>query len=330
MRFLVNSVAASSSGALGVLQEYYQRSISDLDNQFVFLVSTPEFVDTKNVTILRFPWVKRSWLHRLIFDWVVAPFVVRRERPDRILSLQNLTMHLTKVPQTVYEHNCIPPAFCDYRFKFAQEPALWIRQNILGRMIQHSLKKADRVIVQTRWMKQRCVGNLGIEADRITIEPPVLSNLPRGEYKRSDPIQFLYPATPMCFKRHDLIVDAVRLLVKHGYEKEFRIIFTLTGDENDSVRRICEEVGRSDLPIVFSGWLSRESLFESYTKSALLFASETESFPLPLVEAASVKAPIVVPNLEYAHEALGGYEEATFFNPGDAESLMRAMLSLIK
>lgn len=329
MRILINSVAASSSGALGILQEYYQRAVNDAHNEYAFLVSTPELVSTSNVKTHRFPWVKRSWLHRLYFDWIVAPALVGRLRPDKIVSLQNLKMHFVKAPQTVYEHNCIPPVFCEYRFSLFEEPILWVRQNILGRMIQNSLKGADRVIVQTKWMKRRCVEKLGIEASRIDVEPPKLSALPEGCYTRTEPIEFLYPATHMAFKRHDLVLGAAEILVSKGFGKRFKVAFTLTGDESARMRSLREWVESQGLPVEFAGWQTRDVLYERYTHSVLLFASELESYPLPLIEATAVSAPVIAPDAEYAQEALEGYEGASYFVSGDASSLATAMEALI-
>ena len=329
MRILINAVAASSSGALGILQEYYQRAVDDESNEFLFLVSTPQLDDTPNVTVSRFPWVKKSWFHRLVFDWTIAPIVVRKYDADRIVSLQNLAMHLTKVPQTIYEHNCIPPAFCDYRFSIVQEPVLWVRQNILGRMIQRSLKKADKVIVQTQWMKRRCVDNLGIDSRRIEVQPPKLSALPEGRYQRTFPVEFLYPATHMSFKRHELIVEAVEELSIRGRTDCFKVFFTVSGEESRSLRSLRRRVVSRGLPIEFLGWQSREDLYRRYGHSVLLFSSELESFPLPLIEAAAVAAPIVAPDLEYAYEALKGYESAFLYKSGCASSLANAMEGII-
>lgn len=329
MRVLINSVAASSSGALGILQEYYQRAVEDASGQYIFLVSIPELPSTSNVKVLRYPWVKRSWLHRIVFDWVIAPIIVKRERPERIISLQNLKMKLVSAPQTIYEHNCIPPAFCKYRFNLLQEPILWIRQNVLGRMIQRSLKTADRIIVQAEWMRRRCIEKLGIDPEKVIVEPPKISSLPSGSYKRTLPISFLYPATHMPFKRHDLIIDAAEKLVDIGLGKKFKVVFTLSGDESKYASALKQKVLTKGLPVEFAGWQARDALYTMYAQSVLLFSSELESFPLPLIEAASIGAPIVAPDLEYAREALDGYCGASFFIAGDSASLAEAMGVLI-
>lgn len=329
MRVLINSVAASSSGALGILQEYYQRAVEDASGQYIFLVSIPELPSTSNVKVLRYPWVKRSWLHRIVFDWVIAPIIVKRERPERIISLQNLKMKFVSAPQTIYEHNCIPPAFCKYRFNLLQEPILWIRQNVLGRMIQRSLKTADKIIVQAEWMRRRCIEKLGIDPEKVIVEPPKISSLPSGSYKRTLPISFLYPATHMPFKRHDLIIDAAEKLVDIGLGKKFKVVFTLSGDESKYASALKQKVLTKGLPVEFAGWQARDALYTMYAQSVLLFSSELESFPLPLIEAASIGAPIVAPDLEYAREALDGYCGASFFIAGDSASLAEAMGVLI-
>ena len=62
-RILVVDVAAHEGGALTILQQYYQTALNDTDNEYVFCVSLPELSGNDHVTVLRFPWVKRSWLH---------------------------------------------------------------------------------------------------------------------------------------------------------------------------------------------------------------------------------------------------------------------------
>ena len=322
MKIVVYDVAASSSGALSILEDYHAKALVDQENEYCFLVGTPELAESETVLVKRFPWVKKSWFHRLFFDYAVAPKIVEKENPDKILSLQNTMVPRVRISQTVYEHNCLPRPFCDYRFSLVKEPGLWVRQNVLGAIIVRSLLKAQRVMVQTGWMKARCVTRLGIDPDKIDVCPPCLSMLPSGKYSRSDPFSFVYPATGIRFKNHQLILDACRVLVEEGLE--FQVLFTVDGEEGRYLKALKKRVEDEETPIEFIGWQSRKDLFALYERSALLFTSEIESYPLPLFEAESAGCPIVAPNAEYAREALGS-EGAFFYEQNSANDLARAM-----
>ncbi|MBX9034607.1 glycosyltransferase [Gordonibacter massiliensis (ex Traore et al. 2017)] len=323
---LVYDVAASTSGALGILQSYHARAIDDRDNGYIFLVSVPELASSKNVRVKRFPWVKKSWLHRLIFDLFIGPKIVRDYSPDSILSLQNTMMPLVKIRQTVYEHNCIPKPFCDISFNFFKDPNLWIRQNILGAMVVRSLKKASHVIVQTKWMARCCSANIGIDEAKITVEPPFINVLPTEKYRRIYPTIFFYPATEMPFKNHRIIVDACRLIRASHPDSVYRVLFTLNGAESRKISRAKHEIEKDSLPIEFLGWKKQDEVYDLYAKSILLFPSLMESFPLPLYEARKVGTPVIAPDLPYAREALSGYVGASFYNAESAEALSEVML----
>lgn len=326
VKIVVYDIAADSSGALGVLEDHYFQARNSTD-EYIFLVSVPKFEEIDNVKVRNYPWVKKSWIHRLCFDFVVAPKLIKQIKPDYVLSLQNTIIPRVKSRQIVYEHNCIPKAFTDYRFSFVREPELWVRQNVIGRIIERSLKEADRVIVQTKWMKDRCINNLNIAPETISVEPPVLKVTPKGLYSPIIPVEFLYPSTGFRFKNHILIIEAVKLLQRYNVHN-YIVRFTLGENESKYVSEL-KKLSK-DLPIEYIGWQSRDDLFELYSRSVILFASKLESFPLPLVESREAHCPIIAPNCEYAVEALSGYENKLLFDHNDPCSLANSMREIIQ
>ena len=161
MNIMVFDVPAVSGGALSILEHFYNEYKSDLKNQYIFVVSKPELQDTPNIRVLRYPWIKRSWLHRLFFDNFVAPKLLQKHKIEEILSLQNIIIPHTKIRQTIYIHNSIP--FSEYRFSFAKNRVLWLYQNVFNRMLYRSIKRANKVLVQTEHVKelvQECAEDL--------------------------------------------------------------------------------------------------------------------------------------------------------------------------
>ena len=329
MKYLVYDIAATESGALTVLENYYSRAVLDDTNEYVFIVSVPSFPSARGVSIRRFPQAKNSWLHRLWFDYFIAPKIVKEEKPDRIISLQNMRIPLVRVPQTVLEQNCIFKPFTDYRFSFAKDPVLWVRQNILGELTIRSLKKADALVVQSEWMKRKCIDNLGFEEEDVEVALPILPEGDYPKYKRGEVARFIYPATAMRYKNHKLVLDACDRLKKQGVTG-YEVLFTFGKEEGKVARGLHQTVESLGLPVKFIGWQSRDSLFSLYESSILLVASQLESYCLPLYEGKASGVPIVAPDADYSMEALSNYSLAFLFRQNDAESLAHAMESAIR
>ena len=89
-------------------------------------------------------------------------------------------------------------------------------------------------------------------------------------------------------------------------------------------------VKQNELPIEFVGSLTREQVFDFYSKSILLFSSYIETVGLPLVEAKMHKTPILVSDCEFAHEVLDDYQNVDYFNPFDIKSVKKCLLVKIK
>ena len=331
MKIMVFNVPATTSGALTVLEEYYTRAIksADVNVQWIFVVSTPELKETENVRVLRYPWVKKSWLHRLLFDCFVAPKLVKKQNPDEILSLQNVIIpFVTKVRQVLYVHQSLP--FVDYKFGFKENKLYWIYQNIIGRFIIRSIRKADEIIVQTNWMKEACCQKAKVNPSKIRVEPPKL-NIEVRKYFTSEGSSlrtFFYPASPDSYKNHKIILEACKKLKEVGIDN-YRVVLTLSGRENKYALELYEIARRDGLSIEFIGSLKREEVYEWYSKSVLIFPSYIETFGLPLLEAMLHKTPIITSDTLFSHEILDDYENVWFFEPFDADELCKAILDVV-
>ena len=323
MRTLVYDVAADSGGAATVLQSFYEEFKKDTENEYIFVLSVYKLPETDNIKVLNFPEVKKSMLHRLYFDHFVAHKLVKKYKVDRVLSLQNIELPHTNVPQTVYEHNALP--FSEYKFKPWEAFRPWYSQQILGRMMKKSIRRAEKVLVQTNWMKEEIVRQCKIPAERVQVKfPPV-------EMLKTDPWQmeeehavFFFPAGPPAYKNHRTFLKACELLKKRGCT-DWEAVWTLNGDENDGIRALKKEAEEKTLPNRFVGMMSREDLFAQYARSVLVFPSYIETIGLPLLEARSVGAPILAADCLYARDGVGDYEKAEFFETFNAKKLSEMM-----
>ena len=75
MDIMVFDVPAESGGALSILNAFYQEVLDNKNENinWIFVLSNLNYKETENISILNFPWVKKSWFHRLYFDYFVAP-----------------------------------------------------------------------------------------------------------------------------------------------------------------------------------------------------------------------------------------------------------------
>ncbi|AQQ55144.1 glycosyltransferase [Planococcus lenghuensis] len=321
---MVFDVPAEKGGALSILNEFYERAIKDKENDWFFVVSTPKLPETSNTKVLQYSWVKRSWFHRLYFDHFIAPKLVSRYKISEVLSLQNLIIPKVKTKQVLYLHQPLP--FIEKKYKINENFKFWVYQNIIGKMIFSSIKKADKVKVQTNWIKKACIEKTKEDESKFELQRPKIDVKIKNYYKDDQKKEtlFFYPANAIHYKNHDVIVQAVKILKERKIEN-FKVIFTLTGEETNFIKSLFKDVENNHLPIIFIGGISREEVFQYYSKSILIFPSYVETFGLPLLEAKMHRTPIIASDCAFSHEILDDYKNVTFFNPFNGEELASNM-----
>lgn len=316
---LVLDVAADSGGALTVLEEYYDRLRQDTQNQYLFCVSLPRFADTDTLRVQRFPWIKRSWLHRLWFEQVTVKRLIRREKPDEVLSLQNTTVRGAHCPQTVYLHQPLP--FCGIRFSLWRQPKFWVYQHLIGRRICASLREAHEVIVQTQWMKKAACEKAGISPEKVSLQPPQVNCVPAGRFSPEKwKHTFFYPAAAYSYKNHETLFRAMELLDEQGVG-DFTVRLTLTPEQLPCLSRYPRAAAHTQL----GGQMPREAVMAAYTESVLVFPSYIETFGLPLLEARMSGSPIVASDTPFSREILAEYAPVSYFDPFDPAALAAGM-----
>lgn len=328
MNILVVDVAASEGGALTILNQFYNDFLLDKDNMYYICVSVAELQDAENIKIFRFPWVKKSWFHRLWFELLYVNRLIKSYNINRFFSLQNLFLRNYKCEKWVYMHQSIP--FCDVKFKLFEDPLLWTYQNIIGKLICSSIKSADTVIVQTKWILDACVEKLSVDRAKFLLIPPNLpiSIMKHYEVPHDGTATFFYPASALEYKNHKIIINALQLLSQEHLEK-LEVVFTLNGNENKNIQNLHETAIKHQLPVKFIGSLNQSEVFEYYSKSALIFPSYIETFGLPLLEAKLHGGPILASDCAFSHEILDDYDNVKFFDPFCSNELRDHILDII-
>ncbi|PFH87081.1 glycosyltransferase [Bacillus sp. AFS088145] len=331
MKILIYDVHASESGALEILNDLYKQisEYEDKSIKWIFAVSKPEYKEQENIITLRYPWVKKSWFHRLYFDYVVTRKILKRYKPDKVFSLQNKGISFYKKPQCVYLH--LPSVLTDHKFNLRRDgKILWLHQNVLKKMIFASLRKVDKTIVQTQWMKDALIEKAKVKDDKIILLPPDISTNNIGKFSddKENRINFFYPAASYTYKNHLTVLKACKYIQEKGVT-DYKVTFTIRPDENKHTEMMYKYVMEHNLKIGFDGSIPREKVFKNYQQSVLLFPSFIESFGLPLLEARLSGSFIVASDSPFAREILDNYNNALFFEYLDYKALGDHMIQIM-
>jgi glycosyltransferase involved in cell wall biosynthesis len=316
MNIMVYDVAAESGGAISVLKYFYDIHKMDKDNHYFYMLSTYQLPETDNIIVVNAPKVKNSWLNRLYFDL----FGVKRYISQ--FQIENTIVPGFRGKQTVYEHNALP--FSEYRFSLIDNRKMWIYQNIIGKFMLYAIKNSDSVIVQTEWMKEAIAKKIPTAEKKTLVKFPEVSILKGYSYERPNPCIFFYPANAAPFKNHSLILKACLKLKEKGIG-DYSVVFTLDGNETNALKKIYEKGKEENLNIQWMGNMSREEVFDWYSRSVLVFPSYIETVGLPIYEAMSVGSPLLLSDCKYAKNVAGEYKDVAYFHYDDANLLAEYM-----
>ncbi len=307
-------IAASKTGALSVLRDFY-RCVAEREegeDQWIFVTGTRDALKElprKDIRIVTREDVKASSGARLFFEFFSGGRWINRFSPDVVFSLENtLPRGIGKRTRTVlYVHQ--PLGFQKIRkFSFwkKEERHLAAYQYLYAPLVDASVRRADRTIVQTEWMQKAVTEKTGTGKEKVIRIEPDVERLPEREADdRFDSRTFFYPAGDILYKNHSLITEALRILAVKGITG---LNVILTKDEP----------------------LTREQVYRMYYKSTLLFPSYIETYGLPLAEAKQTGNPILAADTAFAREILKDCSNAYFFDPfraGELAELMEKVIS---
>lgn len=321
---LIYDIAAEKTGAAAVLEKYYDMYSNDKTVHSYFITSLLDFPGNDHTTIIKLPWIKKSYLHRLYCDNIYIHKLLKEYKIDEIINLQNIALKGIKIPQTLYLHNAIP--ISDIDFDIRKERSLWLFKHVISRMIIRNIKYADKIIVQANWIKEELCKKFQIEQSAVEVNRIESSFSGRKERIHTDHTVFFYPANMCSYKNHKCIVDACRFLNAEGVH-DYEVIFTLNPDTD------CKNTGilsdSKNLPIRFVGLLNKHQMEDYYRSSVLIFPSYLETVGLPLVEAKAFDCNIIAADLPYARESVGNYTHVRWFNHCDPKQLAVLMRQII-
>ena len=317
MRIVVNDIAASTGGAMTVLRDFYAYICeNDWENEWIFLLSDRFFPETDNVKIRTLPEIKQSRLKKLVFDFVTGRKYINALAPNVVFSLQNCMTFGVKAPQVVYIHQSIPfQTQKKFSFLKSAERSLAVIQYLIGSVIKLSAKKSDRVIVQTKWMREAVCEICRLKSEKVQVVQPAVKPVQAAmENYTFSPREFFYPTASEIYKNNACIRKASEMLCSKGLEH--RVTLTLPAEQTAG-------------SVVCVGRLPYEEVMARYRQGTLIFPSYIETFGYPLAEARMAGTVVLASDTPFSREVLAGYENAYFFDPFKPEELAILMERVI-
>ncbi len=311
-KIAVLDIAASKTGALTILQDFYRYVRTHPDgNEWIFVTGVEGILEDapeEKLRVICRSDVKASSGRRLRFDLFSGKDFLKSLQADIVFSLQNtLPYGVRGIRQVLYVHQ--PLGYQKVkRFSFfrREERALAVYQHLYSILVNASVRRSDKTIVQTEWMREAVIRKTGISPERIVKLTPKVEDL--SEYGKGvvfDPKSFFFPAGDILYKNHRLIKEAEKILADKGIT-DYKVILT-TGKP-----------------------MKREEVYRIYFGSTLLFPSYIETFGLPLAEASQSGNPILAADTPFAREILREYPNAFFFDPFDARELAKLMEDVLE
>lgn len=195
-----------------------------------------------------------------------------------------------------------------------------VRFRIARALFARHLRDVSKIIVQSAPFGDGLSRSYPEFERKIEVVPHPAPSIPsavtrRDASTRGSSLRLFYPAAGYPHKNHNLI-------------RQMAAATTPVNSASIKLRVTLSE--RDFAPFASIPWvsnlgpLSRSDCFESYAASdALFFPSLLESYGLPLLEAMSVRLPIVCADRPYARWLCG--DEAIYFNPRDPADGWRAI-----
>jgi glycosyltransferase involved in cell wall biosynthesis len=189
-----------------------------------------------------------------------------------------------------------------------------------------NIKANDFVVVQQDWLRDGFISRYGVSS--VVVARPSVDHLAIPVAPAANdsqlPYRFFYPSYPRPYKNMEQVLEAARIL-EHGGFNRFEVWLTINGTETRYSKKLFREYG--DLTTVrWLGLLPREEVLARYAEAeCLLFPSRLETWGMPITEFKPTGKPILAADLPYAHETLGTYGKAAFFDTASPARLAECM-----
>lgn len=328
---VLSGVNFTEMGPLTVFKDAIASLVTEYgdDYDIVALVHKKSLFDTSGVTYLEFPEIKSSWLRRLRFEYYDCLNLSKKINPRIWFAMHDITPRVHANIRAVYCHN--PAPF----YSFNPTEALFDWKFCLFTLLYHflyriNIRSNDFIVVQQDWLRTEFKSRYRVTKVIVAhpsvdhIEPPQVT-APRSSIES---FRFFFPAFPRTFKNIEQVLKAVEQLECNGF-KRFELWLTMNGTETPYAAKLVRRYSKLTT-VRWLGLLPRTQVMQLYTEAdCLIFPSKLETWGMPITEFKATGKPILAIDLPYAHETIGEYAQAAFFEADRDEQLASMMKQAI-
>lgn len=316
----VSATALVTSGGLTILKQFIEYA-SQYENTFfyIFINGKIEHQGAHNIEYISVGDL--SWVGRIIWDWKRIKTVCEELNIKTVISLQNTSLNVD-CEQIIYLHQPLP--FSEFKFSpwSLREFKLYLYQRFYKYFIFKYCNDVE-FVVQTNWMKESIVCVPSVSGEKVhVIKPdiklPFLKGTDLAGAKRKS-FNLLYPATPLIYKNHYVLVEALSILKSMG-AGNLKLIVTFEENEFPQFVELAKKNHVFEM-VEFLGVVEYAELCKQYIDCDLLvFPSYVETLGLPLLEAACFGKRIVCSDLPYSRDVLSGYDGVSYVDYKSAQN----------
>lgn len=332
-KIVLSAINIYQSGMLTIAREFLRQlcatdAFARGEIEVTFFVHRAELyadLAQPRVTFIEKPRSRQSWFARLFYEYVYFAAWSARREIDTWISLHDVSPTVRARRRMVYCHNPMP--FYGGALSWRYDAKLMLMKLFYSYVYRLNLNRNDAIIMQQQWMRDEFVRRYGCDARRVIVATPTemsLSDDVDVTQPRHAPLHLIYPTFPRQYKNYEVVLDAMRALT----DLPLKLALTFDGSENAYAQSLVQRY--ADLTNVrFSGFLTRAQMDALYADAdAMVFASKSETWGLPLSEFRRTRKPIFAADLPYAHEALSGYS-AGYFAADDAPALAMLLRAFV-
>jgi glycosyltransferase involved in cell wall biosynthesis len=315
----ISGVNITKGGPLVIMNEYIKILASENPDYNVVVCINSNFgtiLHNQNVSYLKYDYPTKNFLFRLFFEYIHLFFLSIKIKPLGVISFNDITPNMISKFKINYIHS--PMSFEKFKFSYFLISPLFFFKIVFFRLIHFfTINFNDVIIVQQNQIKRKISKLYSIKDNKIFVCNPFFSfNDLKDEitYKSENNIFVLfYPSVPRELKNIHLVCDAVmriNLFTKH----KIVLKITLDGSENKYARKIRKLYKKYEF-INFLGLINRNEVLNQINNcNSVIFASEFETWGLPISEAKFYNKEIFVIDMEYAHETISEYHKVIYFS----------------
>lgn len=298
MNIALNALSAQAGAGISVFQSLLPAlaEVGDKNEYFVIVSEKQKDIinyvpDKFNILLLK--TVPSNPYLRVLYEQIVIPFVLYKNKIDLLYSVGNTTVLFAPCKVLLFIENTNP---------FTKVVSNWslkerIRNKLLFHLTKLSALKADKIRFCSERSREIICRILKIPVEKTFVIYHGINFKEFIKEESSPPFSFNYIlglSVVAPHKNFEVLIKAFNILKKENYNGKLVIVGDLCyEDYYKKLLRMVTDLSLND-DIIFTGKINHSELYKFYKYADLfVFPSLEETFGIPLVEALSAGIPVI-------------------------------------